>query len=294
MILLTIFALGSLLASQGGQASDNKANAKPPAQSQSDADRERSGADPLLDLPPLPDGKTTLIGGTITKLDSVTDRMSVLAFGGKKIDMTFDVRTKVYRDGGSGGLKDIRPGDRVYVDTVLNGDHIFAKSIRVTSNQPQGQARGQVVAYDAGRNLLTLHEQVSPDPVKFHVTANTAVLVDQRSASVNDLRAGSLVEVSFAPGSDKIDEARQIRVVANPGATFTFAGTVTFVDLRLKRMAIANRSDKETYEITLASLPADLVRQLKEGAEATVNAVFDGKGYQAKSIELAAATTKQE
>ena len=92
----------------------------------------------------------------------------------------------------------------------------------------------------------------------------------------------------------KIDEARQIRVVANPGGTFTFAGTVTFVDLRLKRMAIANRSDKETYEITLASLPADLVRQLKEGAEAKVTAVFDGKGYQAKSIELAAATTKQE
>ena len=40
-------------------------------------------------------------------------------------------------------LKDIRPGDRVYVDTVLNGDRIFAKSIRVTSNQPQGRLAGK-------------------------------------------------------------------------------------------------------------------------------------------------------
>jgi len=294
MNLLTLVALASLLTVPITQAAGTGQTSKPTPQSQSEADRERSGADPLLDLPPLPEIKATLVGGTIAKLDSVRDRMSIQAFGGDKVDVIFDVRTKVYRDGSPANLKDIRPGDRAYVDTILNGDKIFAKSIRITTNQHQGEARGQIVAYDAQRSILTLHEEVSPKPLKFHVSQNTAVIIGQRAASVNDLRPGALVEVSFAAGADKLEEIRQIKVVATPGATFTFAGTVTFVDLRLKRFAIANRSDKETYEIALGALSSTWARDLREGVEATVSAVFDGKGYQAKSVQVASPAAKED
>jgi len=294
MTFITLFALASLFTSPISQAAEARQSATPATQSQSPADRERSGGDSLLDLPPLPESKATLIGGTVAKLDSVRDRMSIQVFGGGNMDVLFDVRTKVYRDGNLANLKDIRAGDRAYVDTILNGDHVFAKSIRISTNQHQGDARGQVVAFDARRGILTLHEKVSRNPLKFHVNQNTAVIIAQRRASVNELQQGALVEVSFAPGASKIDEVRQIRVVASPGATFMFAGIVTFVDLRLKRIAVANRSDKETYDIALGSLPSASVRDLREGVEATVSAVFDGKGYQAKSIDVSSPAAKEQ
>src|SRR5207244_8318526 len=40
--------------------------------------------DPLLDLPPLPHGKVSLLGGTVTRLDRVQDRLTIQPFGAKQ------------------------------------------------------------------------------------------------------------------------------------------------------------------------------------------------------------------
>jgi hypothetical protein len=269
-------------------------NANPSARSQSAADREGSGADPMLDLPPLPENKATLVGGIVAKLDSVRDRMSLRTFGGPNMNVAFDIRTKVYRDGVPAHLTDLHPGDRAYVDTILNGNQVFAKSISISSKQNAGDARGQVVAFDAQRSVLTLREQISPNPLKFKVSRDTVVTSNHQPASLADLRPGSLVEVGFAAGPEKLDEIRQINVLAAPGATFTFAGRVTFVDMRLKKIAIANRSDNETYDISLDAMPSALVRDLREGVEATVHAAFDGKGYKAQSIDVASSAKREE
>ena len=285
MTLLIWAAILCLFGSFSPQSTQNHGG-DPATNRQSAADRERSGADPLVDLPPLADSKATLIGGTIAKLDSVRDNMSLRAFGGKKVDVVFDVRTKIYRDGVPAHMSDLHTGDRAYVDTVLNGNQVFAKAIRVVSKQNAGDARGQIVSYDGQHNLLTLREQISPNPVKFSISQNTVVMNNQRQGSLADLRPGSLVEITFAPGSQKLTEIQRINVLAAPGSTFTFMGKVTFVDLRLMKMAIANRSDNETYEISLESVPMG-ARNLRDGVEATVSAAFDGQGYKAKSIEVA-------
>src|ERR1700704_3962810 len=47
-------------------------------------------ARPRLEIPPLPPGKTTLIGGTIQKVDHVRDRLILQAFGGKRTAVLFD------------------------------------------------------------------------------------------------------------------------------------------------------------------------------------------------------------
>ncbi|HET7208017.1 MAG TPA: hypothetical protein VFI95_15680 [Terriglobales bacterium] len=258
----------------------------PPAKSNPEAERERSGADPVLDLPPLPDGKLTLVGGTVAKLDPIRDRLALQPFGGREMNIVFDVRTKIFRNGAPARVSDIRPGNRVYVDTMLNGDQVFARSIRIETNANQGDARGQVVALDSRRGLLTLHEEVAPQPFKLHITPQTNILIAGRSAPASDLRPGALVVISFEPGSNSRDVARQIRVVANPGQRFLFSGKVTFLDMRAKRLAIANQTDHETYDIALDVIPAAYTRELRAGSEVTIGAVFDGKQYQAHTIDV--------
>src|ERR1700704_3652741 len=49
-----------------------------------------ASARPRLRIPPLPPGKTTLIGGTIQKVDHVRDRLILQAFGGKRTAVLFD------------------------------------------------------------------------------------------------------------------------------------------------------------------------------------------------------------
>ncbi|PYX78229.1 MAG: hypothetical protein DMG70_32255 [Acidobacteria bacterium] len=265
---------------------------KPPDKSNPQAERERSGSDTLLDLPALPESKVTLIGGTVAKLDPVRDRMALRPFGGGQMEIAFDMRTKIYRDGAVAGMRDLRPGNRVYVDTMLNGDQVFAKTIRIDTRTSTGEARGQVVSYNWNGGILSLKERVSPQPFKLHVTPQTAVTIAHHPASVTDIQPGAIVIISFAPGATGVVEARQIDVLANPGQSFTFVGKITFVDLHANRIAIANQSDKETYDLGLDSLLESRTRGLRQGAQATVQAVFDGKQYQARKIELTSPPTQ--
>jgi hypothetical protein len=262
--------------------------------SNSAAERERSGADPLLDLPPLPRAKMTVVGGTVAKIDKVRGRLVLRPFGSKEeMPIVFDMRTNITHNGQPTSVKDIRPGSRVYADTMLNGDRVFARSIRVESVPSEGDARGQVIAYDANHGVLSLREQVSPDPVKLTVTPNTQVEISKRPATIADIHPGALVVVNFVPGVGRLGEAQQIRVLANPGESFKFVGKITFVDMRAKRFAIANQSDNETYDINLGPQASQAARNLREGREAIVSAVFNGQSYEAQNIELSAVSAPQ-
>lgn len=288
VIVLTAAAWAQT-APQSGSSPDKTAQ-KPNAE----AERERSGADPLLDLPPLPQNRVTLIGGTVAKLDPVRDHMALHVFGGNQMDISFDIRTKVFRDGLPASARDIKPGSRVYVDTMLNGTKVFAKTIRIETRGGEGDARGQVVGYDAKRGILSLREKVSPEPVRLRVTPKTTVQMVKGNGSVGDIRPGALVVVNFVPGTGSHDEAQHIRVLANPGDSFTFFGRVTFVDMRSKRIAIDNQTDNENYEIGLGSLPSSITGKLREGVDAKVDAVFDGTRYQAQSLDVSSPQAQQE
>lgn len=266
-----------------------------PAERQSAAERERSGADPLLDLPPLPEGKLTVIGGTVAKLDRVRDRLVLRPFGSKnELKLNFDLRTKITQNGQPATAKDIRPGVRLYADTMLNGDEVFAKNIRIAGEGAQGDARGQFVDYDARNGVLSLREQISPEPVKIKVTPNTKVQISNKDASIAEIRPGALVVINFAAGAGRLGEARNIRVLANPGESFKFVGRITFVDMRSKRFAIANQSDNETYDIAIGPVSSQVSHSLREGRNAVVSAVFNGQTYEARDIELSAPAALDE
>jgi hypothetical protein len=280
--LIAVLAFASLTFAQTPQSP-----ATNPQKPNPEAEKERSGYDPLLDLPPLPQGKLTLVGGTVSKIDPISNRLELRDFGGGKTNIVFDMRTKILRNGAPAAAKDIQPGNRVYVDTMLKGDQVFAKTIRLETSANQGDARGQVVALDTERGILKLREEVAPEPFQFRMTPQTSVTMNGRRANASEVLPGALVTVNFAGGGNG-SIAREIHVLANPGENFTFVGKITFLDLRLKRFAVANHSDGETYDISLDQLAPTQIRRLRVGSDVVTKAVFNGKNYAAQNVEVSA------
>src|SRR5580698_1621165 len=87
-------------ASSGGSKSAQDQGA-PPAALESE---RTSTAAP--GLPALPQGKSTVIGGTIRTVDGVRDQFTLDVFGGRTMKVLFDQRTHVYRDGVTSALRD--------------------------------------------------------------------------------------------------------------------------------------------------------------------------------------------
>lgn len=283
-----LFLLGAVAFAQAPPTTSSN----PSRPSNPEATKERSGYDPLLDAPPLPANKVTLIGGIVDKLDPVRDRMAVRVFGGRDLAIAYDMRTKIYRDAAPASMRDLKPGMRVYVDTMLNGDQVFAKTINIKTKAAEGDTRGQVISYDPKRGVLRVREQLTPQPFELRVTPQTSVEIHGGNAAVSEIHPGAIVVIHFQPGLEH-QVARHIQVLANPGESFTFYGRITFLDLRASRIAIANQSDGETYDIALNSIPPAGTRSLRTGADAKVSAVFDGKQYEAKTLEVMSQAAKQ-
>lgn len=251
---------------------------------------ERENYDPLLDLPPLPHNTVTLIGGTVVRVDEIMNRMVVQPFGGKqKMKVTLDSRTHYYRDGKPITQREIKEGQRIYLDTQLNGSKVFARTIWIRTTAENGIGQGQILEFDSGRQILTVRDELSSQPVKMHLTSATVIRKGEQPASVSDLVQGALVRMSFGPQH----EVQQVTVLATPGTAFVFAGRVTYVDMSRKLIAIDNRSDRKKYDVYVDAIPANVLRQVREGDNVTVSAVFDGNQYAARSVEVANARAQQ-
>jgi hypothetical protein len=262
--------------------------ASPSASTTAPAPARPHSYDPLLDLPPLPGGRVTLIGGTVTNLDAVMNQMAFQPFGTKKeMRVHFDTRTHFYRDGAPITQREIRQGQRVYLDTMLNGDRVFAKTIWIRSTVEAGSSRGQISQIDLPHNTLTIRDELSEQAIKLHIPPTIAVRRGDQPASLSDLTVGALVALSFGPQR----EAREITLLATPGSVFTFAGQVTYLDVSRRLIAIANRSDNKNYDVYMDAIAPNVLRQLREGVNVNVSAVFDGTRYAARSVEFQSAGT---
>lgn len=279
--LLTLILLGGLALAQ----TTSPQATMPPATSVSGKQQSASEATELLpDLPPLPQGNATLIGGTISDLDRVRDQVTVKVFGGRDIRALFDERTLVYRDSLKASQRDLRPGQRAYLDTVLDQGVVFARSIYVLTQTPTGESRGQVVTYQPGNGELLLRDPLSSVPVKLHVSVSTVILSGERAVSAAELRPGSLVAVEFRPSGDGQVTARKISLLAEPGTAVTFAGRVTHLDLHTGLLVLVDPRDKRTYEVHLDPATVGVSPDLREGVDVTVVTGFDGRRYIASTL----------
>jgi hypothetical protein len=259
-------------------------NASPAA-----TDKDPGYIDPdesLFHRQPLPDSPISLIGGTVQDVDRLRNRLTVKVTGGGARTMSFDDRTRVLRDGEVVTYEKIRKGDRVYVDTVLYQQKVFARSIRIQTHMGEADARGQITAYDPASGRMTLVDELSSAPVAFKVDSQTKVTRKDGLARVSDLVPGSLVTVKFVPGREQEGMAREVAILAQPGANFVFAGTVTYVDLRLGKFSVANKADNKTYDLSFNPEQVENLSRLRLGSEVMVTAIFSGQGYRAQDIDI--------
>jgi hypothetical protein len=243
-----------------------------------------------LDLPPLPKTQVSLIGGIVTRLDPVRDRMTLRVFGGRDVTISFDVRTCVTQGETLASMSDVRPGMRVYADTILNDRRVFAKAVRVSTIAPLGETQGQVTGYEADKRILRVRDAISSRGFDLQITRNTDIRSNGQAVPLGELRSGALVKVVFKSGLEGVNLAEKIDVLAQPGGTFTFSGRILSIDLRNGYMTLVEPDSQNTFEVSLDSIPMAARNQLRESADVTVRARFDGSKYQAESVEPIAAS----
>ncbi|MGB8129337.1 MAG: DUF5666 domain-containing protein [Candidatus Angelobacter sp.] len=244
------------------------------------------GHDPILDPAPVPRTTTTMVGGTISGVDRLRNKMTVHVFGGGHWTVNFDERTHIFHNGAETTQLALKKGERVYVDTQLDNNRhdIFARNIRVGVAELPADADGQIIAVDTKHNELTLRDTLNSVPVHFAVDPETRISNGQTPAAFKDVKPGTLVHVRFAASSPNRGLAREISIVAVPGSTFTFAGKVTFLDLHRGLIAVQNSTDDKNYEIHFAPSAVTNRNELGVGRDVLVRATFEGTRYMAQSV----------
>ncbi|MGH9350914.1 MAG: hypothetical protein ACRD2G_01925, partial [Terriglobia bacterium] len=171
------------------------------------APKTTSASANLPELPPMPPGRATVMGGVIHNVDPVRDEFKLKVFGGgHPVKMLFDARTQLYRDGKRVPIADLRSGDHASVETTLDGSSIFALRIHMLSEMPQGDVQGQVIEYNPSTRELMLNANLSRQPIKLQVPATATIVRQGQSAfasersGVYDLVNGTLISVKFSSG----------------------------------------------------------------------------------------------
>jgi len=292
-VLLVHNAQGALSQNQAVASSQPAANppslvpsaTKPVDDLAESSDTALDPASLLPDLPTLRPQKASLIGGTIDQLDRVRDQFVVQVFGGGKMKISYDPRTHIYQNGAAATASDLRKGDRVYVDTILDGSAVFARNIRVKTGAAAGAGQGVVLSYRSDKGELLLRDLLSPEPLKIRITSETHLVHDGHPASVAELGQGTLVAVQFGAEKDGHPFARELSVLAAPGSNFTFGGQVAALDLSVGLMVLNSSTDHKTYEIYLdPSIP--LNDNLRPGSNVTAVVNYDGSRYVARGVTV--------
>jgi len=295
-------AASPVLDPSSGTTSTSAPRSTPPSSSSSatTANPIKPG-DALVDTPeitlaspgPLPElpaanshNKVSLIGGTVQKLDLVKDEFTVQVFGGGKLNIYFDPRSHIYNNGNEASISSLRVGDRVSIDTMLDGGNIFARTIRLKGPTNGGESQGVVMSYAASSGQLILRDRISPQPLRLRITPQTRVIEAGHSVSVGQLVSGTLVAVKFDPQNNGRDVAKEISILAIPGTTFTFVGEVTGLDLSTGLLVLTSATDGKSYEIYLGPSAVTAKDKLRQAVNVTVLTRFDGTRYVAQNVTV--------
>jgi hypothetical protein len=246
--------------------------------------KEVKSIDSMMQPPPLPNGKVSLIGGTVEHIDQIRNRMVVDIYGKGKMKVFFDERSHVYRSGVETTQLAIHKGDRVYVDTQSAQGKIFARNIQIATNIDAASVSGQIVSFNGQTGALVLHDPLSAQPVSLKLTPASVITQQGQPGSRGDLLPDSLVTVRFSPVAGR--PIKEVEVLARKGAQFPFYGTLTHLDLRNGLLAVENKSDGKIYDIHFVPARIGVTDQLTPGAEVAVAATFDGHNYTAQTVKV--------
>jgi hypothetical protein len=228
-------------------------------------------------------GKVSLVRGVLKRLDPIHDQLLIHVFGGGNLRIAFDGRTQLISENAHADMISIPAGSVVSVDTVIDDGKLFARSVR-TGPFDAVELNGQVVRYDAAKSQLTLRDPMSPENISLRITPSTTVINRGQPASPQALSPGMLVRVQLSPARNV---AKNVEILAERGSSFTFEGRIVSVDLRSHVLAVSNDSDQSVHELAINSLDAASLGLLREGAQVSIQAEFDGDRYNARTVTLA-------
>jgi len=239
----------------------------------------------LPELPPVPKANATLVGGMLDKVDMVRDRLTVRLFGGGKESFLFDPRTQVYRGGKPATVADLRAGERIYLDTILDGSAVFARTIRLNAAHATGTSQGVVLKLRSNGDEIVLRDALSPNPVDVRVNSSTRVMQGDRAVPLSTLVPGTLISISFNAEGGGRNTATAISILAQPGTQYTFSGQVVHIDLRTGLLVLNSSTDHKTYEVYLPpAINPD--ESLQPGATVRVITDFDGEHYVVRNVSF--------
>lgn len=244
------------------------------------------------DLMALPPGKSTVIGGTIASVDPVTDELMLKVFGGRRMKILYDERTQVYRDGAKSSLRDLHANEHASVETMLDGTAIFARSIHMLSQSPEGECQGQVVGYDPGSGVLTVNSSLSHDSIKLQLPPGVSIVREGQAASSGGragaaaLVPGTLITASFQSDNKGQGVASRVSILAAPGDELSFSGNISFLDLHAHQFVVVDEGNNQDYKISFDPSAFPVSKDLHEGTHVKVTAEFDGSRYAARTIAI--------
>jgi Domain of unknown function (DUF5666) len=226
-----------------------------------------------------------MIGGTLDRIDMVRDRVTVRLFGGGKESILFDPRTQVYRGGKAVTVADLHEGERIYLDTILDGSTVFARTIRLTAAHATGTSQGVVVKFRSNEGELVLRDALSPNPVDVRVNPSTRVTQGDRPVPISAIVPGTLISIRFSLEGNAHNTATEISILAQPGTRYTFSGQVVHIDLRSGLLVLNSSTDHKTYEVYLPpSITPD--EGLQPGVTVQVATDFDGERYVVRNVTV--------
>jgi hypothetical protein len=252
--------------------------------------RSESAAIDLPVLPLAPRGKSTILGGEIRSVDPVRDELMLKAFGQKPMKILFDERTQIYRDGKKTSLRDLNSSERASVQTVLDGTVVYAISIHMLSQSPEGEYEGRVLNYNPDTHELLVSSVLSRERIKLIVPANTKVArvgqpaFSSQASGTSDLVRSALISVKFESDGKGRGIVSQISILATPGSTFAYNGYLSALDLHSGVLVLVDSLNGKDYQISFDPARLPTAHSLHSGDHVVVTAGFDGARYVASSI----------
>lgn len=250
-----------------------------------------SGSADLSVLPPLPQGTRTVMGGVIRTIDPVRDQLKLEVFGGgKPVKILFDPRTRVFRDGKQIPLSSLKKAEHASVETTLDGSNIYAVSIHMLSQAPEGEVQGQVLEFDPGSGNLSVSTALTHEPIKLIVPQGTQVfrkgeaMFVSAHTGISQLVSGDLVSIKFKSAENGRGVATRVAILATPGSSFVFSGNISALDLHSGLLVVTDPHDNGTYRLHFNPMLFSS-QNLHLGDHVRVTARFNGTQYEASQIQ---------
>ncbi len=246
--------------------------------------------DDVSAFPPLPTGKSTILGGAIRDVDPVLDRFTLNIVGEKPMRILFDERTQVFVDGKQLPLRDLRPATHASVQTTLDGTSVFALSVHILSQLPRGNYSGEVLSYSPSTGDLELAGGQGGEPIRFKVSSDASYARKGQAdftaiqSGPSDLQKGTIVSIDFEPDGKGRGTVTAVTVLATPGSQFVFSGNLIALDMHTGNMVLLDPTNNQSYQIQFNSSSLRSMPDVRPGQRVRVAAEYDGTRYLARDV----------